>query len=94
MPGRTALASFDDLPTAALLQPALTCVRLPALELGRRAVTPSESHSLHRLSIVPEAASMVISDGVSRTAPPAACTRRANTRCRSARVGVGRSACT
>lgn len=37
VPGRTALASFDDLPTAALLEPALTCVRLPALELGRRA---------------------------------------------------------
>ncbi|MEV6503099.1 LacI family DNA-binding transcriptional regulator [Streptomyces sp. NPDC048504] len=39
VPGRAALASFDDLPTAALLEPSLTCVRLPARELGRRAAT-------------------------------------------------------
>ncbi|GAA2588848.1 LacI family DNA-binding transcriptional regulator [Actinomadura fulvescens] len=37
VPDRVALASFDDLPTAALMNPALTCVHLPALELGRQA---------------------------------------------------------
>ncbi|MFF2520750.1 LacI family DNA-binding transcriptional regulator [Streptomyces liangshanensis] len=39
VPEGVALASFDDLPTSHLLAPALTCVRLPALELGRRAAT-------------------------------------------------------
>lgn len=39
VPEEVALASFDDLPTSHLLEPALTCVRLPALELGRQAAT-------------------------------------------------------
>jgi LacI family transcriptional regulator len=37
VPDRVSLAAFDDLPTAQLMEPPLTCVRLSADELGRLA---------------------------------------------------------
>lgn len=37
IPGRLSVASFDDLPTATVLSPTLTAVRLPARELGATA---------------------------------------------------------
>jgi LacI family transcriptional regulator len=39
VPGRVSVASFDDLPFAAIVSPPLTAISLPAFDLGFEAAT-------------------------------------------------------